>query len=144
MTDMTIADTARVLGVSERTVRRWIANGRLDVYRIGGRIRVPERALREAYVPYGAATTDAAGRGSAHNQIEPPTTGNAAADDPVAAWLKGGREAWRTGRRRRAIDTIRRIAASTKPPRDEHDTAEAYVRAFRDGREYDEDEPASP
>jgi excisionase family DNA binding protein len=141
---MTISDTARVLGVSERTVRRWIASGRLDVYRIGGRIRVPERALREACGPYGAATTDAAGPGSARNQIEPPTTGDSAADDPVVAWLKGGREGWRTERRQRAVKTIRQIAASSKPPRDEYDTAEAYVRAFRDGREYDEDEPESP
>jgi excisionase family DNA binding protein len=141
MPDLTIAETARVLGVSERTVRRWVASRRLDAYRIGGRVRVPERALRETYAPYETTGIGAAGAGAARTRAVPVTVGESAADNPLAAWLKSGREAWRAERRKRAMETIRLIAASTKPPRDENDTAEAYVRAFRDGREYDEDGP---
>jgi excisionase family DNA binding protein len=141
---MTIAETARALGVSERTVRRWIAGGRLGAYRVGGRVRVPERAFREVYAPYGTTAIEAAGAGSVRTQTARVTVGDSAADNPLAAWLEDGREAWRAERRKRAIETIRRIAASARPPRDENDTAETYVRAFRDGREYDEDEPESP
>ena len=47
MPDMTIKDAALAAGVSERTVRRWIREGRLTgCYKVGGRVRVPEGAIR--------------------------------------------------------------------------------------------------
>ena len=35
---LTIAETAEYVGVDERTVRRWIADGTLRASRIGGRL----------------------------------------------------------------------------------------------------------
>lgn len=40
------AEAAELLGVSERTVRRWIAAGRLAVIRVGRTVRVDVAALR--------------------------------------------------------------------------------------------------
>ncbi len=54
MTDMTVAEVARVCGVTERTVRRWLREGRLPALRVGGRVRIPEHAVRELAAPYGA------------------------------------------------------------------------------------------
>jgi excisionase family DNA binding protein len=42
----TIADVAERLGVSRRTVRRWIAAGDLIAHRIGGIVRIAEGDLR--------------------------------------------------------------------------------------------------
>ena len=54
MTDMTVAEAAVAAGVSERTMRRWIRDGRLaGCYKVGGRVRIPERAIREVAEPYG-------------------------------------------------------------------------------------------
>ncbi|MFN8520151.1 MAG: helix-turn-helix domain-containing protein [Chloroflexota bacterium] len=55
MTDMTVTDVARACGVTERTVRRWLREGRLPGLRVGGRVRIPERAVRELSAPYGQA-----------------------------------------------------------------------------------------
>ena len=41
-----VAYTATTLGISERTVRRWIDAGRLDAIRIGPRLwRIPAESL---------------------------------------------------------------------------------------------------
>jgi len=121
MPDMTIVETARALGVSERTVRRWIAGGRLGAYRVGGRVRVPERASREAYVPYGSQPVGPEAGPSAASPWPTP--------DPAVAWLAGPER--KAERRRRAIERIKLIAATTLPPRDENDTVEAYIREDR-------------
>jgi excisionase family DNA binding protein len=42
-----IADVAEWLGVSARTVRRWIKSGVLVAHRIKGIVRIAERDLRE-------------------------------------------------------------------------------------------------
>lgn len=42
---ITIADAAARLGVSEKTIRRWIAAGRLAAVRMGSHIRIPLGAL---------------------------------------------------------------------------------------------------
>ena len=35
-------------------MRRWIRDGRLaGCYKVGGRVRIPERAIRDAAEPYG-------------------------------------------------------------------------------------------
>jgi excisionase family DNA binding protein len=53
MTDMTVADVALVCGVTERTVRRWLREGRLPAHRVGGRVRISDHAVRELAAPYG-------------------------------------------------------------------------------------------
>jgi excisionase family DNA binding protein len=45
----TIGDVADFLGVSERSVRRWIKSGDLPAHRFGGAVRIAEADLR-AYV----------------------------------------------------------------------------------------------
>lgn len=42
---------ARLLGVSVSTVRRWLREGRLRGYRIGGRCRISEAVARALVVP---------------------------------------------------------------------------------------------
>lgn len=53
MTDMTVSDVARVCGVTERTVRRWLREGRLPATRLAGRVRIPRHAVQELAAPYG-------------------------------------------------------------------------------------------
>jgi excisionase family DNA binding protein len=88
MTDMTVGEVAAALGVTERTVRRWLREGRLDAYRVGGRVRVPARAVRDAAAPYG------------------PEPGQAAAD-PIASYLEA--PARLAAARRRALDHAFRL-----------------------------------
>ncbi len=116
MTDMDIAETARLLGVSERTVRRWLRQGRLAGYRLGGRIRISEQAAREAARPYG---TTAVGE-----EVRRPTdTG------PILAWLTSPERL--RERRERAALLMDEIRASSKPPGGPNDTAQAYLRQMR-------------
>ena len=42
----TVADVAKDLQLSERTVRRWIASGKLAAIHLGRRVRVDERDYR--------------------------------------------------------------------------------------------------
>ena len=59
MPDLTVAQAAEAAGVSERTMRRWIRDGRLaGCYKVGGRVRIPERAIRDAAEPYGESNLD--------------------------------------------------------------------------------------
>ncbi len=53
MTDMTVQDVARICGVTERTVRRWLREGRLPATRLAGRVRIPRHAVQELAAPYG-------------------------------------------------------------------------------------------
>ncbi len=114
MTDLTVAEAAVAAGVSERTMRRWIRDGRLaGCYKVGGRVRIPERAIHEAAEPYGA-THDRAG------ELQAPETPPRITD----AQLR---------RARLAFEEIDRILAGGRPPSGPHDTAEAYIRQIRDG-----------
>ena len=44
---LTVRDVSRVLNVSEKTVYRWIKNGRLPAYQISGRYRFDQAELQE-------------------------------------------------------------------------------------------------
>jgi excisionase family DNA binding protein len=46
-------EVARMLDVSEPTVRRWLASGRLPGVRVGGRLRVDPTAVVEFVKPAG-------------------------------------------------------------------------------------------
>jgi len=45
--NLSLSSVAGSLGVSERTVRRWIKSGKLKAYKPGRDYRIPESALRE-------------------------------------------------------------------------------------------------
>lgn len=124
MTDMDIAETARLLGVSERTIRRWLRQGRLAGYRLGGRIRISEQAAREAARPYG--TIGSAGPGP---DLPAGASGPEPGLDTIVAWLNSPdrlRE-----RRERAARMMDEIRARSKPPTGPNDTAQAYLRQMR-------------
>lgn len=53
MMDMTVQDVARICGVTERTVRRWLREGRLPATRLAGRVWIPRHAVQELAAPYG-------------------------------------------------------------------------------------------
>jgi excisionase family DNA binding protein len=116
MPDMTVAQAAVAAGVSERTMRRWIRDGRIaGCYKVGGRVRIPERAIKEAAEPYG----EQVGR---HPVIDDVSV----LDSPARA------RAFALRRARIAFEEIDRIRAGMKPPSGPDDTAEAYIRQGRD------------
>jgi len=117
MPDMTVKDAAVAAGVSERTVRRWIREGRLaGCYKVGGRVRIPERAISEAAEPYGE-----------RSDPRPSVEELSILDSPARA-----RE-FELRRARIAFEEIDRIKATMKPPSGPDDTAVAYIREWRDG-----------
>ncbi len=59
---LTPPDVARELGVTPRTVQRWIADGRLAALRVGGRLRVSRSSLPAVRQPP-RTTTESAGGG---------------------------------------------------------------------------------
>jgi excisionase family DNA binding protein len=115
MTDLTVAEAARAAGVSERTMRRWIREGRLaGCYKVGGRVRIPERAIREAAEPY-LSTED-----------KLPIDELSILDSPARA------RHFQLKRARLAFEEIDPIVAAMKPPAGPDDTAVAYIREWRD------------
>ena len=113
MPDLTVAQAAETAGVSERTMRRWIRDGRLaGCYKVGGRVRIPERSIRDAAEPYGARS----------GMVDDPSV----LDSPARA-----RE-FQLRRARLAFEEIDRIRARMKPPAGPDDTAVAYIRQGRE------------
>ena len=107
----TAVEVALELGVSLRTVRRWVADGRLPATRVGRSVRIPVDAYRRAsrvgevaadYVPEGVATT------------WPDTPERLAEQRRIAAGL------------------MDRLAAQGRPPTGPSDTADAILDAVRD------------
>ena len=116
MTDMTVAEAALAAGVSERTMRRWIREGRLaGCYKVGGRVRIPERAIHDAAEPYGA-----------------PWRSGASVEDPRLQ-LTPAPSDLQIRRAIAAFERIDRLRSRVKPPAGPNDTAEAYIRDLRDG-----------
>jgi excisionase family DNA binding protein len=116
MPDLTVAEAARAAGVSERTMRRWIRDGRLaGCYKVGGRVRIPERAIQEAAEPYGA---------TAGPKI--PIDELSILDSPARV------RKFQLIRARLAFEEIDRIRARMKPPSGPDDTVVAYIRQGRD------------
>lgn len=116
MPDVTVKDAALAAGVSERTIRRWIREGRLaGCYKVGGRVRVPDGAIREAAEPYRASA-------EATTSIDDVSV----LDSPARARL------FQLKRARLAFEEIDRIRARGRPSNGPDDTAEAYIRLGRD------------
>jgi excisionase family DNA binding protein len=123
MTDMDVAATATRLGVSERTVRRWLRDGRLTGYRVGRRIRIPEHAVSEAIAPYGG-----------ESGLPAPPDQSA---DPLLRYLFDPERERVLRRRRReaAARVMDEIALGAGPAKNPEDTAVSLIRAVRDEEE---------
>lgn len=125
----TAAEVALELGVSLRTVRRWVADGRLRATRVGRSVRIPVDAYREAAPPVPDATRGTGGRTRARSRA-----------GEVAADYREGREAktWpdtpeRLAEQRRSAAAIMdRLAAQGRPPSGPSDTADGILDAVRD------------
>jgi excisionase family DNA binding protein len=116
MPDLTVAEAARAAGVSERTMRRWIRDGRLTgCYKVGGRVRIPEWAIRESAEPYGGTT-----------EAKAPIDELSIIDSPARV------RHFQLIRARLAFEEIDRIRARGRPPAGPDDTAVAYIRHERD------------
>ena len=107
----TAAEAASELGVSLRTVRRWVADGRLPAIRVGRSVRIPHDAYRTAS-RIGEVAADYAAPGVA--RVWP--------DTPYRL----------TEQRRRAAILMDRLAAEGRPPSRASDTADAILDAVRD------------
>ena len=97
-------------------MRRWIRDGRLTgCYKVGGRVRIPERAIREVAEPYGEQE------------------GRSPVIDDISVLNSPARRRFFDLRRARlAIEEIDRIRARMKPPAGPDDTAVAYIRQGRE------------
>jgi excisionase family DNA binding protein len=125
---LTAAEAAARLGISLRTTRRRIADGSLPSVRIGRAVRIPAGALELPVTrPTGAAVREA---------VAPYATD---ADEDRAAYVARWNAAhWpdtferMLERRRRALDRLDAIRATTKPPSGPHDTVDAILDAVRE------------
>ncbi len=107
----TAAEVALELGVSLRTVRRWVADGRLPVTRVGRSVRIPVAAYRET-LQIGEVAADYVAGGMATGWPDTPER--------------------LVEQRRIAADLMDRLAAQGQPPTGPSDTADAILDAVRD------------
>lgn len=110
----TAAEAASELGVSLRTVRRWVADGRLPAIRVGRSVRIPTDAYRRASL-IGEVAADYAAPGAAGAAVAWP-------DTPERL----------TEQRRRAAALMDRLAAKGRPPSGASDTADAILDVVRE------------
>jgi len=96
--------------VSLRTVRRWVADGRLPATRVGRSVRIPVDAYRDARI--GEVAADYVTGGVA--TVWPDTPERLAEQRRIAAAL------------------MDRLAAQGRPPTGPSDTADAILDAVRD------------
>jgi excisionase family DNA binding protein len=107
----TAAEVALELGVSLRTVRRWVADGRLPAARVGRSVRIPVAAYRDT-LRIGEVAADYVAGGMA--TVWPDTPERLAEQRRIAA------------------DLMDRLAGQGQPPTGPSDTADAILDAVRD------------
>lgn len=112
----TAAEVALELGVSLRTVRRWVADGRLRATRVGRSVRIPADAYREGPLPSRSGVGEAAAAYSA---------------EPVAATWPDTPERL-VEQRRHAAALMDRLAAQGRPASGPSETADALLDAVRE------------
>lgn len=125
----TAAEVALELGVSLRTVRRWVADGRLRATRVGRSVRIPVDAYREASLPSSASALP----GIEGLSPAPRWVGEVAADyaaGRVAATWPDTPERL-AEQRRHAAALMDRLAARGRPPSGPSDTADAILDTVR-------------
>ena len=133
MTDMTVAQVAQVCGVTERTVRRWLKEGRLAGVRVGGRVRISPHAVGELAAPYGEA---AVGPEPLPPAAEQPDRLRAYLEDPARLAAVRARRALRT---MELLDRVWALAQQYPAPPEALDP-EGIIRAVRDEQDAEWDE----
>jgi excisionase family DNA binding protein len=141
----TAAEVAADLGVSLRTVRRWIADGELPAVKIGRSVRVPRSAYTGVLEPAAGASAGAFAMPGAlaipgvvavpvvwRHMLRGPSQRGRDADSPVEP---GGVDAASdlAEARRRAAEGMDRLVPRGRPPAGEHDKADALIGALRAG-----------
>jgi excisionase family DNA binding protein len=135
----TAAEVAADLGVSLRTVRRWIADGQLPAVRIGRSVRVPRSAYAGVLEPAaGAAASAAAVPGAVavpvvwRHMLRGPSPQRR---EPESAAQPGGADLSPdlAEARRRAAEGMDRRVPRGRPPAGKQDTADALLDALRAG-----------
>jgi excisionase family DNA binding protein len=139
---LTAGEVAAELGVSLRTVRRWIATGRLDAVRVGRAVRVPRSAFMPTQPAAGSApeagrhqaareSVESYGSGSARGEASRPRGGSpfGSLSDPEGPWPFT--RAMRLQHQRRLLEITDRIRAHSRPPSGPDDTADAILNRIR-------------
>ena len=152
MTDMTVAEVAQMCGVTERTVRRWLKEGRLAGMRVAGRVRISPHAVGELAAPYGEALRDhgsvpAVAREAATAEIGAAGSASAAAAQPTSklrAYLEDPERmaevrARRVARTLELLDRVRELAREHPAPPGALDPG-GIIRAIRDEQDAEWDE----
>ena len=126
----TATEVALELGVSLRTVRRWVADGSLRATRVGRSVRIPVDAYREASLPSSTgAVPGIEGRSPASRRV-----GEVAADYSAgrmaATWPDTPERL--AEQRRHAAALMDRLAARGRPASGPSDTADAILDAVRE------------
>jgi excisionase family DNA binding protein len=126
----TAAEVALELGVSLRTVRRWVADGRLRATHVGRSVRIPVDAYREGSLPSSSgAMSGIKDRSSASRWIgEVPagySTGRMAATWPDTPERLAEQ-------RRHAAALMDRLGARGRPASGPSETADAILDAVRE------------
>lgn len=131
---LSVPEAAAALGVSERTIWRWLESGRLSADRSGGRVHVSlpsderARAIAEAKVAYGTS-------------LDAMPVAITAGAWPYTAENVEKRKAIVAARRRHAVETMDRLSRETRPDPDGL-TGVDYIRELRGpiGDDVDEDD----
>lgn len=126
----TAAEVALELGVSLRTVRRWVADGRLRATRVGRSVRIPVDAYRGASPPSSGGTGPGfEGRSPAARRAA-EVAASYAAEREAAAWPDTPERL--AEQRRHAAALMDRLAARGRPASGPSDTADAILDAVRE------------
>jgi len=126
----TAAEVALELGVSLRTVRRWVADGRLRATRVGRSVRIPVEAYRAGSPPSPAsAVPGVEGRSPASRSIGEVAAGYSAGR-MAATWPDTPERL--AEQRRHAAALMDRLAARGRPAADPSETADAILDAVRE------------
>ena len=125
----TAAEVALELAVSLRTVRRWVADGRLRATRVGRSVRIPVDAYREASLPSSASVLPGIEGLSPASRWVGEVAADYAAGRVAATWPETPERL--AEQRRHASALMDRLAARGRPPSGPSDTADATLDTVR-------------
>jgi excisionase family DNA binding protein len=126
----TAAEVALELGVSLRTVRRWVADGRLRATRVGRLVRIPVGAYREVSPPSSTGTVPGIEDRSLASRRVGEVAADYAARHEATTWPDTPERL--AEQRRYAAALMDRLAARGRPASGPSDTADAILDAVRE------------